>query len=141
MFTTERLRLRASLPADDDELLALYNNALVAPWITEGYLAPRHANYIDTIYAFIHACLLSCVVEEAATGAFVGLASIVGPGEPKNRNAVLCIALLPAHWRKGFGAEVMHFLIVYAFESMNMHRVSLTVFEGNDRALALYRRL
>ena len=32
-------------------------------------------------------------------------------------------------------------MIDYAFESMNMHRVSLTVFEGNERAMALYRRL
>lgn len=141
MFTTDRLRLRPSKPSDNDDLLALYNNELIAPWITEGYLVPRHANYIDTIYVFIHSCVLSCVVEEKATGAFVGLSSFVGPMEPKNRNAVICIALLPEHWSKGYGAEVMNFLIDYAFENMNMHRVSLTVFEGNERALELYRRL
>ncbi|KIM43130.1 hypothetical protein M413DRAFT_435525 [Hebeloma cylindrosporum] len=141
MFTTERLHLRASKPSDEANLLALYNDELVAPWITEGYIVPRHANYIDTIYAFIHSCVLSCVVEDKATGEFIGLSSFVGPMEPKNRNAVICIALLPKHWSKGYGFEIMDFLIDYAFESMNMHRVSLTVFEGNERAMALYRRL
>jgi RimJ/RimL family protein N-acetyltransferase len=146
MFATERLCLRASKPSDEANLLAcfvlaLYNDELVAPWITEGYIVPRHASYIDTIYAFIHSCVLSCVVQEKATGEFVGLSSFVGPMEPKNRNVVICIALLPKHWSKGYGFEVMDFLIDYAFESMNMHRVSLTVFEGNERAMALYRRL
>ncbi|KAH9480284.1 putative N-acetyltransferase YoaA [Psilocybe cubensis] len=141
MFTTARLRLRGSTPNDADNLLALYNDPRVAPWITEGYIVPKHASYLETINAFIASCVLSCVVEELESGEFVGLCSFVGQGEAKNRNAIMCIALLPRHWSKGYGAEVMGFLIDYAFHDMGMHRVSLTVFEGNERAMALYRRL
>ncbi|PPQ77475.1 hypothetical protein CVT25_011345 [Psilocybe cyanescens] len=141
MFTTARLRLRGSMPSDAENLLALYNDERVAPWITEGYIVPKHATYLETINAFIASCILSCVVEETETGDFVGLSSFVGQGEAKNRNAIMCIALMPRHWSKGYGAEVMSFLIDYAFHDMNMHRVSLTVFEGNERAMELYRRL
>lgn len=141
MFSTERLTLRASRPSDDPALLELYNHEKVAQWITEGYLTPRHHNFIDNIHKFIQSCVMSCIVEEKGTGMFVGICSFVGPIEPKNRNAVICVALHPNYWSKGYGYEVMDFMIDYAFESMNMHRVSLTVFEGNDRALELYRRL
>ncbi|KAJ3505463.1 hypothetical protein NLJ89_g7401 [Agrocybe chaxingu] len=141
MFSTERLILRATRPSDDEDMLKLYNDERVAPWITEGYLVPKQPGYMEKIRTFVDSALLFVVLEEKETGAFVGATGFVHQPEPKNRNAVIFIALAQAHWSKGYGFEAMNFLIDYAFHAMNQHRVSLTVFEGNDRAIDLYRRL
>ena len=40
----------------------------------------------------------------------------------------------------GIGSEVCSMLLSYAFRDLNLNRVYLHVFEGNERAMALYKR-
>jgi RimJ/RimL family protein N-acetyltransferase len=41
-------------------------------------------------------------------------------------------------WGKGYGTEALAILLRFAFHELNLHRVGLTVFDYNDRAVALY---
>ena len=41
---------------------------------------------------------------------------------------------------KGFGSAATALALDYAWSSLNLRRVCLTVFAGNDRAIAAYRR-
>jgi RimJ/RimL family protein N-acetyltransferase len=41
-------------------------------------------------------------------------------------------------WDKGYGTDAMRVLLRYAFSELNLHRVSLTVFEYNPRAIRSY---
>ena len=41
-------------------------------------------------------------------------------------------------WGKGYGTEALAILLRFAFHEINLHRVALTVFGYNDRAIALY---
>ncbi len=45
------------------------------------------------------------------------------------------------NWGKGIGGEAMTLALDFAFRELNLHRVQLTVFEYNERAIALYERL
>ena len=45
------------------------------------------------------------------------------------------------HWGKGYGYEVMQLVLRFAFDELNLHRVQLTVFSYNERAIALYEKL
>ncbi len=45
------------------------------------------------------------------------------------------------NWGKGIGTEVMRLALRFAFHELNLHRVQLTVFAYNDRAIAVYERL
>ena len=45
------------------------------------------------------------------------------------------------HWGKGYGYEVMQLVLRFAFDELNLHRVQLTVFCYNERAIALYEKL
>jgi RimJ/RimL family protein N-acetyltransferase len=47
----------------------------------------------------------------------------------------------PAHWGRGFGTEAMQLLLTFAFDELNLHRVQLTVFSYNERAIALYEKI
>lgn len=45
------------------------------------------------------------------------------------------------HWGKGYGYEAMQLMLRFAFDELNLHRVQLTVFSYNKRAIALYEKL
>lgn len=45
------------------------------------------------------------------------------------------------HWGKGYGYEVMQLVLRFAFDELNLHRIQLTVFSYNERAIALYEKL
>jgi len=52
----------------------------------------------------------------------------VGIGEPEYRGL-------------GYGHEAMTLALEFAFRELNLHRIQLTVFSYNDRAIALYEKL
>lgn len=43
-------------------------------------------------------------------------------------------------WGKGYGHDAMSLVLNYGFCELNLHRVQLTVFEYNERAIALYEK-
>ena len=44
-------------------------------------------------------------------------------------------------WGKGYGYEGMQLALRFAFDELNLHRVQLTAFSYNKRAIALYEKL
>jgi RimJ/RimL family protein N-acetyltransferase len=45
------------------------------------------------------------------------------------------------NWGKGYGSEAMQLTLKFAFDELNLHRVQLSVFAYNERAIALYEKL
>jgi RimJ/RimL family protein N-acetyltransferase len=45
------------------------------------------------------------------------------------------------YWGKGCGTDAMAILLRFAFESLNLNRISLDVFEYNQRAIRTYEKL
>jgi RimJ/RimL family protein N-acetyltransferase len=61
---------------------------------------------------------------------------------PVDRNASLGILIgRKDEWGNGFGTEAVALLCRYAFEGLNLHRVSLSCYANNERGLRLYARL
>ena len=59
----------------------------------------------------------------------------------KNSNAVLGIVIGEKdYWGQGYGSEAIITLLNFVFTQMNLHRVSLTVYEYNQRALHCYEK-
>lgn len=44
------------------------------------------------------------------------------------------------YWGKGYGTDALRALLRYAFAELNLLRVSLSVLEGNDRAIRSYEK-
>jgi RimJ/RimL family protein N-acetyltransferase len=60
------------------------------------------------------------------------------------RNACAQVGLfvgLPALWDQGLGYDVLHTLVRFGFEQMNLNRISLSVLAENERAVHLYEKL
>jgi RimJ/RimL family protein N-acetyltransferase len=72
--------------------------------------------------------VIGCVdlsgIEWTAGNAWVG----IGIGEREN-------------WGKGFGSDAMNMVLRFAFETLNLKRVSLTVFDYNERAIHSYEKV
>ena len=45
-----------------------------------------------------------------------------------------------AYWGKGYGTDAMRVMLRYAFEEMNLHRITLRVFAFNQRAIRSYEK-
>jgi len=57
------------------------------------------------------------------------------------RNAWVAIGIGEREYRgKGYGTEAMQLLLRYAFEALNLHRINLTVFSYNKRAIRSYEK-
>jgi RimJ/RimL family protein N-acetyltransferase len=43
-------------------------------------------------------------------------------------------------WDQGYGTEALHLALQYAFDELNLYRITLTVIAYNERAIALYEK-
>lgn len=78
---------------------------------------------------------------ETKEGVHIGHCGLHG-GSAENRRAELGIMIgEKEYWGRGFGTDVMLTLLRFAFEQMNLHKVTLGVFEFNERGLAMYTKL
>ncbi|WP_082684199.1 GNAT family N-acetyltransferase [Lentibacillus amyloliquefaciens] len=58
-----------------------------------------------------------------------------------NRNAWLSLGIGDqSNWNKGYGQEILRLGLAFSFRELNLHRVQLTVFESNKRAIAAYEK-
>ena len=79
-------------------------------------------------------------VRLAENGLLIGLVVIDGV-EWNNRVGGLAIGLGDArYWGKGYGSDAVHVILRYGFLELNLHRVSLNVFEYNPRAVRAYEK-
>jgi RimJ/RimL family protein N-acetyltransferase len=46
-----------------------------------------------------------------------------------------------SYWGNGYGKEILQRLLAYGFNELNLHRLQLTVFDYNKRAINLYESL
>jgi RimJ/RimL family protein N-acetyltransferase len=60
----------------------------------------------------------------------------------KNGDTFIGIALGERdYWGKGYGTDAMRLMLRFAFTELNLHRVSLDVFEYNTRAIRSYEKV
>ena len=45
-----------------------------------------------------------------------------------------------AYWGNGYGTDALRVLLRYAFDELNLYRISLSVLEGNERAMRSYEK-
>ena len=61
--------------------------------------------------------------------------------EWKNQSAEYFIGIgSPAFWNQGYGSEATQMALRYGFQELNLHRLQITVFDYNQRAIAVYEK-
>ena len=86
-----------------------------------------------------HDVVLCIVVKES--DAFIGVTGL-HEIDFKNRHANFGISIgETSEWSKGYGTEATTLMVRYAFETLNLNRVRLLVFENNPRARRAYEKV
>lgn len=155
--------------SDLDNILALHHDTVLAPLITQRFIVPRGTKLKDEFKdAIENQTEMFCIIESMPvstestsapasaptdgkpsarhvawdhdTPRFVGFTVLWAYPERGVRHSLFSLALLPEAQGKGIGTAVTRFMLDHAFVHLYMHRISLAVFEGNDKALAVYRK-
>lgn len=59
----------------------------------------------------------------------------------RHRHAVAGIVIgAKEHWNRGYGTDAMRTLLRYAFDTLNLHKVTLSAFAENKRAIRAYEK-
>ena len=59
----------------------------------------------------------------------------------KNRSAMLGIVIAEKeYWGRGYGSDAVTALLRFAFGELNLHRIYLSVFDFNERAIRCYEK-
>jgi RimJ/RimL family protein N-acetyltransferase len=80
------------------------------------------------------------LIAESLAGDPVGLV-VVRVDRPEARSVELSLLVDADRWGQGFGIDMMETILEACFGGWGVHRIGVRVEEGNERALALYRRL
>jgi RimJ/RimL family protein N-acetyltransferase len=72
----------------------------------------------------------------------IGLHQMHTPVNKVSKRAMLGIAIGDLEEAsKGFGTEAIKLMLDYGFNSLNLHRIELTVFDFNERAFKAYKKI
>lgn len=67
---------------------------------------------------------------------------VINDIDPDNRSGSIRISLFyEADFGKGYGSEAMHMMVDYGFRELNLHRISLGVYNFNPRAIHVYEKI
>lgn len=141
-FEGKLIRIRGREAEDEPLLYRWFND----PEVTE-HLALRYPLSHKTEREFIERMKdvgyqnANFAIETLAEGKLIG-----GCGfekfRPENRTQVLGIAIGDKeYWDGGYGSDAMRTLCRFGFEMMNLHRIELDVYGGNDRARHVYEKI
>lgn len=142
--TGEEAIFRAPQEADAPEVLAYLKKACGE---TE-YLAryPEEVNFtVEGEWSYLkrtlddpNGLMIVCTV----AGKIAGNCELIFLSSLKQRHrAVLMIGLLQEYWGRGIGTAMFREMIEVAQRRDGVHQLELEMIEGNDRALALYRKM
>jgi RimJ/RimL family protein N-acetyltransferase len=144
MFEGEKVRLRSLELSDLDTIMEFWNNLDLRHNV--GYAFPdskqNREEFIRNSWklrkegkAYIFA------IERKDTMEFLGHVSIY-IHRNRDRSADLGIMIYNLeNWDKGFGTDAMKVILVFGFEYRNLHRIELSVYPDNKRAIHVYKKL
>ncbi|GGP08225.1 GNAT family N-acetyltransferase [Oceanobacillus neutriphilus] len=143
LFESARVKLR-KITKDDIELYHKWRNDVEVMHSTSPSLDvyPLKATEDFVEYAILRSdTSKGYMMVDKKSEASIGIVSLINM-DYKNRNAECIIDIgEKEYWGKGFGGEGLTLLLDYAFQELNLHRISLRVFSFNDRAIHLYKKL
>ena len=139
--TGERIFLRP-LEVEDAPLLQVWLNDPE----NHQYLArfrpisgPEERRWLETLHERTEDHVFGVALRDGER--LIGTCGLHGAALP-NRRAQLGIAIGVAEFQgKGYGAEAIRLLLRYGFETLNLHRVGLDVYENNARGIRCYEKV
>lgn len=153
MYETDRLILRALKSSDIDDLLSV-DTEEIRRLTSPGYNIPRTPQQtLEDFESYAKPPNLFCIITHKGSkssstwsssnderGAFMGFV-MLRMANQKNKEGEVGIVIGDKWQGKGYGTEVLRWLISFGFKQLGLHRIALDASAINEGAIALYRRL
>ncbi|MFE9860057.1 GNAT family N-acetyltransferase [Streptomyces sp. NPDC005780] len=140
ILRTQRLLLEPYAPTDEEDFVALFQDARVGHWMGGG-LAPEAEDraLFGRIFTKVYAQDLFGVWVVRQGGRSVGHAEIKPSPSVDGHEIVYAVA--PAAWGQGLGTEIAETLVAHGFGTLGLAEVHATVDAANEASLALLTRI
>jgi RimJ/RimL family protein N-acetyltransferase len=138
-----RVRLRWLMDDDVSALLTVFGDSEVMRYWSHGPLAdvPAARKYLDLIReCFARRELFQWGVELATNGEIIGTCTLAELST-EHRRAELGFALARSHWGRGYMREALPALLDFAFDRLELARITADADPRNDRSIRLLQRL
>ena len=136
----ERVVLRRHTPENLPEFRRWYQDPEVAR-LARYQDGPMLVDEIDRFFAAraVGNESLAMAIHVRADGRLVGTCAF-SQLDPDNGSALFHITIgEKAAWGRGYGTEATQLMLGHAFDTLRLHRVALSVFEFNERAVRTYQ--
>ena len=136
------IRLRVREPEDEPQMHRWFNDVEVTEHLSVRYPV-SHRSEREFIEKMSNPSFATAEfgVETLEEGRLIGGAGLFDT-DPENRSAMLGIAIGDkTYWDGGYGTDTMRTLCRFGFDMMNLHRIQLDVYAGNDRAKHVYEKV
>lgn len=140
---TARLRLRAVVPADVPDLLAVFGDPVVCRYWSRPPLADvAEADALQQEIAalFAERTLFQWAIAERASDRLVGTCTLADLSV-EHRRAALGYAVGRAAWGRGYATEALRALLDLAFGALALHRLEADVDPRNAASIRVLERL
>lgn len=138
----DKVVLREFRPEDISGMRAWATDPEVTRYLSSRYMLPQTWEQTEDYLRGVlsgDAGGANFVIAEKGSLNYLGQCNLVLIDQ-QSRKATLAIVMPREHHGKGYGGEAIGLLLRFAFDQMNLNRVSLHVIEDNPRAIALYER-
>jgi [ribosomal protein S5]-alanine N-acetyltransferase len=139
---TARLRLRWLTSADVPALFAIFGDPEVCRYWSRPALpdlAAADALQQEIVHLFSERSLFQWGIAERATDRVVGTCTLASLSAEHHR-AEVGFALAKEVWGRGYLAEVLPALLLFAFDTLDLHRIEADVDPRNARSIGLLER-
>ena len=120
----------------DEEILMNWSGALFSFPLTQKSLDW----YIEDVNDIAHSDALVYKVIETATGIVVGHISLGGISRKNKSGRISRVLVAPAHQGKGYCYQMVKAVLKIGFEQLQLHRISLGVYDVNRSAIRCYQK-
>lgn len=142
MIYGQEIRLRAAEREDLETFVRWFNDPKVRQHLTmfRPLSMAQEERWFENILRQENEIFF--VIEVNRTEKWIPIGTVgLRPIDWKNRTAVFGISLGdPDNWGKGHGTDAVRTMLKYCFDELNLNRVELNVFEGNERAIRAYEK-
>lgn len=140
MLSTPRLLIRLLEFNDLETLRDLHNSEDTLQWLTDIFHVTREEQKAWFLKINMSRRNRRYTVLSKETSEIVGLVRL-DEIDLVNRNAIIGLDIGINFRRQGFASEIYECIINYAFNALNLHRLSLVTLENNIAAQNLYTKL
>jgi RimJ/RimL family protein N-acetyltransferase len=136
----ERVRLRAHTNADAEFFASSLSDPEVTRYLADWARGPYGLSQALEFVRNPRPDSVGWTIECRADGTPIGATGLHAINH-QNRNCMWGIWIGPPdRWGQGFGTETCRLAVGYAFDHLGMEKVSLDVYEGNDRGRRTYEK-